>query len=340
VGKRRTAFLALSILLSVLFLAALLKKVRPSDFLDVLTSVYLPALLLYMVINLAAAVLRAWRYKRLLEPVRIGWFDLLLVTFIRNSFDDLLPARIGSLSYIYVLTGRLERPFENVASSFLVALVFDFLTLGPFLVLAVLAAGFGTEGIPAPAQLIAAAVFFLVFLLIIRNLVPLTRFIRNLVGRGARLKGKTGRAAEKAAGYLDRTIDSLRGTRERGIYPGLFVVSLLIRLGKYLSLFVLLYAVLRSQGVALGELNVWTTILGLTGAEMTSALPIKGLAGFGTWETAWAAALRWMKFDPRLAILSGLGIHLITNVFEYALGLSGIAILALRRKHDRISRNP
>jgi len=111
-------------------------------------------------------------------------------------------------------------------------------------------------------------------------------------------------------------------------------------LGKYLSLFILLYAVLRSEGVAWSGMSFWKTVLGLTGAEMTSALPIKGLAGFGTWESAWSAALLWMGFDPRLAVLSGLGVHLVTNLFEYALALGSLAVLAFRRKRDRMGRNP
>jgi hypothetical protein len=35
-----------------------------------------------------------------------------------------------------------------------------------------------------------------------------------------------------------------------------------------------------------------------------------------------------MGFDPRLAIVSGIGVHLLTNLFEYSLGLASILILA------------
>mgnify|MGYP001048189788 CR=1 FL=1 len=66
---------------------------------------------------------------------------MLLVTLARNAFDDLLPARIGSLSYIYLLDGRLGYPFERAVQSFLVAFIYDFLTLGPFVVAAVLLEG-------------------------------------------------------------------------------------------------------------------------------------------------------------------------------------------------------
>jgi hypothetical protein len=36
-----------------------------------------------------------------------------------------------------------------------------------------------------------------------------------------------------------------------------------------------------------------------------------------------------MGFEPRIAILSGLGVHLVTNLFEYALGIGSLLILAL-----------
>jgi hypothetical protein len=62
---------------------------------------------------------------------------------------------------------------------------------------------------------------------------------------------------------------------------------------------------------------------------MTSALPVKGLAGFGTWESAWAVAFRLMNFEAGLAVISGIGVHLITNLFEYGLGFLSILILAV-----------
>jgi hypothetical protein len=70
-------------------------------------------------------------------------------------------------------------------------------------------------------------------------------------------------------------------------------------------------------------------ILGVTAAEMTALLPIRGLAGFGTWESAWALAFGLMALSPELAVVSGLGLHLLTNLWEYGLGLLGILALEI-----------
>jgi hypothetical protein len=78
-------------------------------------------------------------------------------------------------------------------------------------------------------------------------------------------------------------------------------------------------------------------ILGITGAELTSILPIKGLGGFGTWESAWALTLTQLGFESRIAILSS-GIHLISNLFEYILGLASILILSSPRYREKINK--
>ena len=97
----------------------------------------------------------------------------------------------------------------------------------------------------------------------------------------------------------------------------------------FLGYALLLAALLRSHGYGLKGISIFKTILGITGAELTSALPVKGLGGFGTWESAWALTFQMMDFDPKIAVLSGLGVHLITNLFEYSLGIGAVVLLAL-----------
>jgi len=326
--RSRAVYIAVSAVLSVLLVSFLLSQVKAEDIAQTLKQVYIPGLLLYAVVHLASSWLKAWRYKRLLRPQPISWPNMLLVTFIRGSLEDLLPARIGSLSYIYVLNKRLGFSFETAASSFVVAFVLDFLTLSPFLVLAFAFAGFGLSGISTAAWLVLAVVYFVLMLLVLWKIVPVGRFLVSAyaaVLRALRLDRRE--KIRLSVAKLSSTVDCLGSVRSpKTIFP-LFFVSLLIRLCKYVSLFVLLHALLRSHGLGSGDLSFWKTILGLTGAEMTSALPVKGIADFGTWESAWVLVFQWMGFDARLALLSGIGIHLVTNLWEYTLGFLSLLIL-------------
>jgi hypothetical protein len=328
VTKSRTVYVAVSALLSVLLIAFLLSRVKTADIAQTLKKIYIPALLVYIGVSLLATWLRAWRYKWLLQPHSISWPNMFLVTFIRNSFIDLLPARIGSLSYIYVLNKRLGFSFESAASTFVVSGVLDLLTLGPLVVLAVLLVGFGTAGISVPVWLALAAVYFLGFFVLLWKIVPIGRLAvgayRTLLKA---IKADRNEKAIRSVEALRATVVQLEAIRSRRIFVPMFFLSLAIRLGKYLSLFALLFALLRSHGLGLPDLSFWKTILGITGAEMTSLLPVKGLAGFGTWESAWVLAFRLMAYDTRLALLSGIGIHLITNLWEYGLGFLSLLIL-------------
>lgn len=329
-SRKKVVYVVFSAAISTLLIWVLVSQINADDLVQTFINIHPPALLTFFVIALSGAGLRAWRYKWLLQPQRISWGSILLVTFIRNLFVDLLPARIGSLSYVYILNKRLDYSFEAAASTFVLAFVFDFLTLGPFLAFAIIAVGLGASAGSSPGLLAIAAVFFLLILIVLWNLPPITRLFLSsylLLLKALNMNQKPW--AEISADKLRLTVKSLEFIKHRRIYGPVFVLSLAIRLAKYLSLYALLLALLWNHGFRLPTLSFWKTILGITGGEMTGALPIKGLGGFGTWESGWALAFRLMNFDPNIAILSGIGVHLITNLFEYSLGILAILILAL-----------
>ena len=331
---RKLISLAVSLALSVFLLAVLFRQIRSEDIGTALRGIHLPGLALYAAISLAAVLLRAWRYRLLLEPGSCGWGPMVLVTMARNAFEDLLPARIGSLSYIYLLDARVGVAFESAASSFLAAFVVDFLTLGPFVALAVFsAARAGRTDFPAGILLALAAGFFLITALIWVKLVPLLTTIWRWTEKAA---GRLGAADRKgwrlADGKAKATLDSLQALRSRAVGLPVLGLSFLIRLAKYASLFALVGAILRGYGLGPAEIGFGRLILVLTGAELTSALPVKGLADFGTWETAWAIGFRGLGFAAGLAAVSGFGVHLVTAVFEAGLGLIGLLLLTGRRR--------
>lgn len=321
----------LSILVSSILIGWLLSRIEIADLARTLRELHRPALLAFALFSLAGTGLRALRYVWLLAPHRVSTGGIVLVAFIRNLFVDLLPARLGSLSYIYFVIRRLGIPFEAAASSFMIGFVFDFLTLSPFLISALLLGGLGASVISPGPALAVSALFFLLLVFLLLRLAPLTSSLSVLAGRllaVMRLDRKPW--AEGMKEKLRQTADDIAKVKARRIEFPLFGLSLLIRFTKYAALFFLLFALLHSHGTELHDLNFPKIILGITGAEMSSALPIKGIGGFGTWESAWALAFQLLNFDTRLAVLTGIGVHLITNLFEYALGILSLIALASR----------
>jgi uncharacterized membrane protein YbhN (UPF0104 family) len=333
--RKKILSIVLSFILSIALIWILLSQIKFEDFVQTFTHIYLPGLFAFFAIALLAAALRAWRYRVLLQPQRISWGNIFLVTFIRNLFVDLFPARIGSLSYVYILNKSLKYSFESAASSFVVAFVLDFLTLSPFLVLSILAVGLGATSLSNMTLLVFSLFFFILLFLVFWRMIQIAFIFLNFYQWLLKVcKQQSKKWAETSVKKIRLTIDELTRIRRRKIDWPLFILSLGIRLAKYLSLYFLLFSLLRSHGFFLENLSFFKVILGITGAEMSSALPIKGIGGFGTWESAWTLTLMLLGFEKRIAILSS-SIHLITNIFEYVLGISSILILSVvhtRRK--------
>ena len=326
-NKKQISFIV-SIIVSLFLIWLLYRQIEFRDLLYTFTRIYIPALFVFFGIHLLGSWLRSWRYKILLLPHKISWGDIFLTTFIRNLFVDLLPARLGSLSYIYVLNKRLNYTFESAASSFTFAFMLDFLTLGPFVILALLVAGPGIKIQAGSSLAVFSAVFCIVILFIYMKIVSIFKFILGALLYFFKVFNLTGK--KWTATVLEKirlTIDNILLTQKRGVFVKILILSFLIRLSKYTASFFLLFALLRSHGFDIQEINFFIMILGITGAELTSILPIKGLGGFGTWESAWALTLTQLGFETRIAILSS-GIHLISNLFEYILGFASILILS------------
>jgi uncharacterized membrane protein YbhN (UPF0104 family) len=328
-AKNKRFYIFLSFAVSTALIWVLLSQIELKDLTKTFTEMDYSYLLVFIAIALFAAGLRAWRYRLLLYPHSISWRNIFLVTLIRNLFVDLFPARIGSLSYIYILNKRLNFSFESATSTFVVAIIFDFLTLSPFLILAVFAVGLGSTAISTVSLLILSFLFLLLFFAILWKITQIAsivlkiyRFLLDL------FKLETRRWVGKTTDKFHLTIEEISRIKRKKIYGRILSLSLLIRLAKYGSLYFLLLSLLRTHGFTYKNLSFWKNILGITGAELSSALPVKGIAGFGTWESAWTLTFRLMNFETDLAVLSGIGVHLITNLFEYSLGILAILILA------------
>ncbi|PYM54368.1 MAG: hypothetical protein DMD79_24670 [Candidatus Rokuibacteriota bacterium] len=132
--------------------------VDPRGLGGLLAAISWPGVAGFLLVSLAALVLRAGRYWLLLDR-RAAFGPLLLVTLVRNLFVDLVPMRAGAAaSYLYLVTARLGLPVEAGVASFALAFILDTLALAPLLVLAVLFAG--TAPIP-PLWLVAGSLVVL-----------------------------------------------------------------------------------------------------------------------------------------------------------------------------------
>ncbi len=316
-----------SVAISVGLLIFLFRYINFHTLKDLFLNLYYPAILVYFALFVSGIAFRTWRYKLMLPGVPIGFFGLAGVTIIRNLFVDFLPARLGELSFIWVLNKRYKVAVELGGSAFIGAFVYDLIALFPLLVIAIGLSPLRAQETGKWLMILftGAFVFLSVVVVFAKRFLPLVidllshPKIRSFVRRYRFM----GVVYEKGIQIIRQLI--LLG--EQGIGGKLFLLSLGVRLSKYISLFFLFFAVVRSMGYTLHSLNPFTVFSGTAFTEVSSLLPIQGLAGLGTWEATWAAVFVFFGFKRETAILSGIGVHWITQITEYSLGILSLIVL-------------
>ncbi len=343
VSTRRIVYLVFSLAVTVAIFGYLFRQVSWAEVADVLVGMNRQALAGFVALSLAMSAFRTWRFAVLLafSGYRPGRLALFLVVIVRNFFSDLLPARLGTLVYVYLANQRLGVPFSAAASSFAIAFLFDVLALAPMLLLAAALAG-SVAGIAPGTLVLASGVLFVLGAVVLFALPTVTRWAVRLLRHARfvpeRLRHALDDALSDTAGELDRV-------RRGGIYGKVFALSLMVRLCKYASLYVLLYALVEPLGYGLDALPAPQVLLGLVVPEMAASLPVSGIGGFGAYEGAWAYVFGLLLFPTDLAALTAVSHHLFTQVYGALLGAAALlALLApelpamLRRSRHQASR--
>ena len=282
-------------------------------------------------IYLSFMTIKAWRYKVLLRASSHGaaprFGDLMAVTFAANLFVDLLPARSGSLSYIVFLNRKYGVNLPACVSSFAFSFIFDILGMLPLLVLAVALHALGGGGgwplmiLVAVLALIGACALFL--------LDKLARFGAAVaLWLAARFgQGKLHQSLNWTTRQLLGLESDVIQTKAAGVYWLVLGQSILIRLGKYVGLYILIMGFAAQWPGVAQQLSFPLVLFALLAAEATASLPVSGIAGFGAYEGVMGATLLAAGLSQTQAAMIPFGLHLTTQVIDYTLG--GVALLYL-----------
>jgi len=336
--RKNVVYLSASVLMTVLVMGLLFRIVSVKDITGLIRNISMAPAVSFIFLSLAQTAIQTWRYSLLLTAcqVNLPLPVLFLVTTARNLFSDLLPARIGTLSYVLILTGRLNVRVEKALSGFALAFIFDIITIFPLVTLALLASH---QLLSAELRIVLPLILFLVifFSILLRYLSHLFRVSAAAVGYIKPLR--------RASTALDDTARQVDDIRQKGIYLPVFLLSLVGRILKYGKLFFLLLALLESQGYGWQDIGPARFFLGVSGAEFAASLPISGIAAFGAYEGAWALIFSLLGFPRELAVSTGISHHLITQIYGYSLGILALILLMIPGigktayvHHKRLSR--
>ncbi len=324
---KRWIYLAFSLAVTVGVFSYLLKYVSVGEVLDLIRHADGRGILMFLVLSLGGSLFRLWRYLVLLRlsGYAPGPVALFLVVLVRNFFSDLLPARLGTLIFIYLANSRLGVPLPAATATFSLSFVFDLIALAPLILAAAL--GVGAAGRISPAALVAGGGVLAAATVAVLYLLPwMFRWSGRLVEWTPFLSPELRRKLDQGLASVG---DEIRKAKEGGVYLRVLVLSLLVRLAKYGSLYVFLFALLAPRGYDWGQLSIPRVFIGLCASELAASTPVSGIAAFGAYEGTWAAVFSILGFPGDIAKLTSISHHLFTQVYGYLLGAVALLVLLL-----------
>lgn len=327
INWKKIAFTLASIATTIGIFYYLLKYVSWSDVKEILWGIDRNALLVFLLLSLFGNVFRTWRYKVLLN--HSGYYPrplaLFLVTLVRNFFSDLLPARVGTLIYVFLVTTRLGVPLAVATSSYALVFLFDIFTMAPLICIVALFVGTSTQ-LSTSALICGSLVLATITFGMILLLPTLCRLGVSILSKVTFLGASFSNEASTTIANIEKEILE---ARRAGLYYKVFSLSIFIRLFKYASLYIILYALLAPLGFTIAQLHPLRASLGVLASELSASLPISGIGGFGVYEGTWALTFELLGFSAKIAALTAISHHLFTQVYGLIMGALGFGLLLL-----------
>ena len=326
--------IALVVGFGVFLVIFLWRGITFADIKNTIVNSYKPTLIAAFVIVFVSDIFRAYRMQILVGTNKIRLQDMFLIALIRNAFTMVLPARTGELSYVYVMTKKFKFPVEIGISTLALVMVFDLAIVFSLIVIAIIIVwitiGFGSLVISSWPVILIAGVLLIVSLLLLFYLSAIIRFFVNLLHR---LMLKTRAGGSKAVQYIFKKLndinDSIEEIKKRKIYGKVYFYSIICRVLKFGAYYMVIHAMMQPKGYGFLSLNFWIIFLATVVAEISAVLPTHALAGFGTYEGAFALAFVALGFPVSLSKIVGFSYHITMLSFSVILGLLSMIIISL-----------
>ena len=325
--SKKTTYTLISICVAAAVIIYLFSHITLQQVWDLIIQADRRGLVMFLIMSFSMSIFRTWRYSVLLSLAgeRPRSIPLFLVVLVRNFCSDLLPARMGSLIYIPLLTSRLKVSLDQAASSFALALVFDVLSIVPLVLLALV---FLEPTAEMPTHLIAVSgvVFLILSILFVKALPWLLSKSSVIIKKINFLPVKP---RDYLADLLNKVDADIQHVRDAGLYGRVFLLSILLRICKYAGLYFVLYALVKNHGYTFSDLPPAKVFFGLCVPEFVASLPISGIAGIGAYQGAWVFVFEYLGFPGDLAKVTSVSHHILTQSYGYTLGALALVTLSL-----------
>ncbi len=277
-------------------------------------------LLLGFMLYILIFILRAVRLNIILEN-KVSVRSLLNILFVHNMLNNIIPARMGELSYVYFLKEKENLPLNYGLSSLMIARIFDIIGIAFLFLISF----FIVRDLPifvTNCLMLVGVVLGLIFLFIIMLLFYNERFLVFLEKFAKKTRLDRIKYTRMALEKSEETLENFKIITSKKIIVASFILSLAI----WFMASIMTYIFLMEMNV---YLSIWKIFIASGIIVITTILPFHSVGGFGTIESIWTATYVALGVSTQTAIATGLGIHLIIVMYFLILGFAGTLMMKL-----------
>ena len=312
--KKQSFTKLVAAIVTLALVAILLSQIEVADVVDTLTGIDPVYLLAGFGLYVLSYFFRAVRFHILLNR-EVGLKDIFSIVCIHNMVNNLLPARTGELSYVYLLKKRHNKTAGVGAATLITARLFDMITILMLLFLSTLFVSTHFD-MKVEARWITVALMVGIMLAMLVIIYQGHVFVISLRRIADHLRMDKVPFIDYIFRKMNETTESFSDMRR-----GTFVWSALVSILIWIALYSMNYTLIIAMGI---DMTFWTVLFASSFAIITTILPVQGIGGFGTMEGGWTIGLMAMGVTKGIAISSGFSYHIIVLFYIGILGCIGI----------------
>ena len=316
--KYRSYAKYIAVIITIVLVVLLFTQINIGDVITTLKNINPIYLIAGFILYTCSYIFRAWRFHILLNK-EVSIKDLFHIECVHNMMNNLLPARTGELSYVYLLKKVNKRTTGEGIATLVVARIFDFIAIALLFFIAI----FTVKDVPPIIKdaLWMIALFFLILFIMLSMILYRGRSFVNLMNaiiKSIHLE-KIGISLYCLKKGFE-TADCLEKIKVKNNIRPMVAFSILIWGLNY----AMGYLVLIGMNISL---PIQVIVLGMTFTLLSTTLPINGVSGFGTNEGFWTLAFVPLGMSVQIAIISGFAYHIILIIYFMVLGAVGYFFL-------------
>ncbi|WP_292470438.1 lysylphosphatidylglycerol synthase transmembrane domain-containing protein [Methanolobus sp.] len=312
-----------AIIITVVLVAVLFSQINAHDIFIVIKGIGPISLLIGFILYSFSYVFRSLRFYFLLNK-EIGIKDLFEIICVHNMANNVLPARTGELSFVYLLKKLHNRTIAEGVVLLTMARVFDLIAVSLMFFVSVYEIKSMSTEIMDIVLLIALFMFSLIItlVLLIYSGTTFSRYVWRLFAALRLDDNDRAVFVLSKITHLMENFDKIKKLRKI-----VFIELILSSLGVWLSMYFFNYVLVNAMNI---HMSYSLVVFATSFAIFTTILPIQGIGGFGTLEGGWVIGFVAAGLTKEVAISSGFSYHIIILVYFLILGGWGSLMLKLK----------